>query len=308
MLKRIRTLSKLGVFIKSFSNTIKFIYTHPLNRDARTASVLRFFAWQTSQKLMPFPIVYLYTENTKLYLKKGLTSATGNLYCGLFELEELGFCLHFLRKEDLFVDVGANIGAFTILASGEVGCSTIAFEPIPNTYNNLLGNVALNNLHNKVSCLNIGLSSSKGFSFFTNTLGAENHVINTQLDNSIKIATDTLDNVLKDLHPAILKIDVEGFETEVLRGGIETLQKSSLKVVIIELNGLGERLGYSDLKIHEMFLDLGFLPYTYNPITRNLEEISKYMSNTIYIRDFDCVKNRIASAATFKIGPRMISL
>jgi hypothetical protein len=61
---------------------------------------------------------------------KGLTGATGNWYCGLDAFEDMAFLLHFMREEDLFVDVGANIGSYTILAGNEVGAETIEIEPI----------------------------------------------------------------------------------------------------------------------------------------------------------------------------------
>lgn len=47
-----------------------------------------------------------------------MTGATGNWYCGLQEYEDMSFVLHALRPGDLFVDVGANIGSYSILAAG----------------------------------------------------------------------------------------------------------------------------------------------------------------------------------------------
>ena len=43
--------------------------------------------------------------------RKGMTGASGNIYFGLHEFEEMGFLLHFLREEDLFIDIGAYIGS-----------------------------------------------------------------------------------------------------------------------------------------------------------------------------------------------------
>jgi len=50
--------------------------------------------------------------------KKGMAGATVNLYCGLVGYEDMAFLLHLLRETDLFVDVGANIGAFTTIGIG----------------------------------------------------------------------------------------------------------------------------------------------------------------------------------------------
>ena len=116
-------------------NTLKFIYTHPFNRRNKPGSLLRFVKWQINCLLNPYPILYPYTENTKLVIWKGLTGATGNLYCGLAEFNDMGFLLHFLRDSDLFIDVGANIGAYNILASGEISACTIVIDTIACTSN-----------------------------------------------------------------------------------------------------------------------------------------------------------------------------
>jgi hypothetical protein len=52
-----------------------------------------------------------------MWATSGMTGATGNLYVGLHEFEEMAFLLHFLRPGDLFADVGANVGSYTILAA-----------------------------------------------------------------------------------------------------------------------------------------------------------------------------------------------
>ena len=53
-----------------------------------------------------------------------------NIYRGLFEYEDMLFLLHALRPENIFVDVGANVGAYTILSSKVVNAKSVAFEPM----------------------------------------------------------------------------------------------------------------------------------------------------------------------------------
>ena len=52
-----------------------------------------------------------------------MIGATGNLFCGLHEIEDMGFVLHFLRSDDIFLDVGVNVGTYTVLAAGVAGSS-----------------------------------------------------------------------------------------------------------------------------------------------------------------------------------------
>jgi hypothetical protein len=69
----------------------------------------------------------------RLAARRGMTGLTGNIYAGLHEFADMAFLLHFLRPSDVFADVGANVGSYTILASGVIGCPTVAFEPDPLT-------------------------------------------------------------------------------------------------------------------------------------------------------------------------------
>ncbi len=62
--------------------------------------------------------------------------------------------------------------------------------------------------------------------------------------------------------PTLMKIDVEGFETEILNGGEKILDDEKLKTIIIELNGSGGKYGYSDHEIHSKLLAKNFKPYS----------------------------------------------
>ena len=93
---------------------LRFITSHPLNKSNKADAIMRFIKWQINTRLNPHPVVYPYTEKAKLIIEKGMTGATGNLYCGLHEFEDMSFLLHFLREEDLFIDIGANVGSYTV--------------------------------------------------------------------------------------------------------------------------------------------------------------------------------------------------
>jgi FkbM family methyltransferase len=271
----------------------------------KMGSILRFFKWQINTRLNPYPVIYPFTEKSKLIIQKGMTGATGNLYCGLHEYCDMSFLLHFLRKEDTFADIGANIGSYTILASAHVGAKTFSFEPVPSTFSHLMDNIVINRLKNNVVALNIALGSSKGTIAFTSSLDTTNHVANENEDDIISVPVETLDDVLENQQcPSLLKIDVEGFETEVFIGGGKTLKNKKLKAIIVELNGSGSRYGYDDKDIHNTLLGVGFLPYKYDPKTRILTEIPYFEStgNTIYLRDKQFVINRITNAQTFDIN------
>ena len=100
----------------------------------------------------------------------------------------------------------------------------------------------------------------------------------------------------------LVKIDVEGFETEVLDGMSDSLKSKNLRAIVIELNGSGGRYGYDESKIHERLISLGFAPFSYQPFERNLIRLGNHSNeNTIYIRDLEFVIDRVKSSKKFKI-------
>jgi FkbM family methyltransferase len=125
---------------------------------------------------------------------------TGNIYTGLHEFPEMGFLLHFLRDDDLFVDIGANAGCYTILASSAVGAEGIAFEPVPSTYRRLVENMRLNRLEEKVKCINKGVGAKDERIGFTSDQDTTNHALASgeQCGNTVTVEVITLDAVLED--------------------------------------------------------------------------------------------------------------
>lgn len=105
----------------SLLTIIKFITHHPLNRGHKLRAIIRFVKWQIGSRLVNGSIVYDWVNGAKFLVKTGETGLTGNIYTGLHEFQDMGFLLHFLRPEDLFVDIGANVGSYTILACAAVG-------------------------------------------------------------------------------------------------------------------------------------------------------------------------------------------
>ena len=277
------------------------------------AAWLRFIRWQIGSRFLNYPLIIPWVGQTKLIIERGMVGATGNLYCGLHEFEDMGFVLHFLRPDDLFLDIGANVGTYTVLAAGVTGSSVMSFEPIPTSHARLLSNLGVNSLNSRVVALNIGLGAESGCLDFSADLDSENHVLQTgmQIEGEItRVNVESLDNVLSGRMPTMIKIDVEGFETEVIRGGAITFNSPSLMAVLIELNGSGQRYGFSEKAIRDTFLDRGFAPYCYNPFDRSLKLLADNCenknANTLYIRDEKAVKKRLQEGAAFKILEKSI--
>lgn len=112
----------------------------------------------------------------------------------------------------------------------------------------------------------------------------------------IQVDVAPLDEILKGREPGMIKIDVEGFETAVIAGAQETLQKTSLHTVIMELNGSGAKYGFDESKILKTMSALDFKSFRYDPDSRELFELegqNTESGNTLFIRNVAEVKGRL---------------
>jgi FkbM family methyltransferase len=290
------------------ADTLKFIMRHPLNRNRKAVAIKRFIMWQIGSRLVPGPVVLNFANDAKLLAAPGMTGATGNIYAGLHEFEEMAFVLHYLRGADLFVDVGANIGSYTVLASAGAGARSIAFEPLPETFRHLVRNICLNDVRASVQAHNMGIGREPGILRFTRRLDTVNHVASgAEIDSTdtVEVKVATLDSMLVDEHPSLIKIDVEGFEANVVAGARETLAGAGLDAVIMELNGSGRRYGFEDNDVHRQMLDLGFDSFVYAPFERRLHSLHGKLSgngNTLYVKNVDAVAERLALSAAFSVN------
>lgn len=283
---------------RQLSETLKFISDHPLNRGRRVRALRRFLWWQIRSRLSQRPIVYPWVNGSRLIVRSGETGVTGNIYGGLHEFEDMAYLLHVTTPDDLFVDIGANVGTYTVLACAVKGAKGICCEPVPETYGRLLENLRVNDLSGRVEALNIGLADREGELRFTSGEDCMNHVValDESSADSITVKVAPLDSVLLGKSPSLMKIDVEGFETTVLSGAGDTLNNASLHSVIIELNGSGSRYGFDENAILTTMERFGFLPFRYEPFARALRSLDRQKSmsgNTLFVRNLDMAVERI---------------
>lgn len=271
------------------SETLQLISNHPLNRAHRCRAWLRCAGWQLRSRIFAGDHVLPWVNATRLRVHRGEKGLTGNIYCGLHEFYDMAFLLHFLGAEDLFVDVGANAGAYSVLAGGVCCSHVLAVEPVPATFERLSGNLKLNELEGRVQAMNIGLSDTAGTLRFTSSLDCINHVATEQdpLDACVSVPVSTLDEIVGARKPKLIKIDVEGYETPVLLGARETLASASLAAIIVETNQSGNRYGFSDEGLMEILREHGFTPAQYDPFVRTLTlavDRRPQSGNTLFVR------------------------
>ena len=110
---------------------------HPISKKSYFSAIKRLLSWLYLSRTRK-EIIADFVPPAKLSLKKGLYGASSNYYFGLSDYQEMGFLLHYLSPGDFFVDIGANAGVYSVLASKVCGAKSMAFEPIPETQEYLL--------------------------------------------------------------------------------------------------------------------------------------------------------------------------
>ena len=278
---------KIQNIYNKVSKRIEDFKDHPLTKNEIGKAVFRYVSFNTIQNLNPRERVYNWVDYLRFYAQKGDAGIVANIYFKLFDYEDSMFLIHHLKKNDLFIDVGANVGHYSLLAAGLCNCNVMAFEPIPLTFSKLNRNVKLNNLSHKLKTYNIGIGDENIYLNFTVNNDVMNSVALEHETDIVKIKVKKLDDILKDKSPVFLKIDVEGFEYFVLKGASKTLSNASLKYIIIEMNYSTLKFGHTNQEIFNFLISYDFIPIQYDVTNRRINFVESYnidKFNTIFIR------------------------
>ncbi len=182
-----------------------------------------------------------------------------------------------LKTGQIFVDIGANIGLMSCYASNIVGENgkVLAFEANSKTSKILEKNCVLNNSKN-VEIFTLGLGEKKSSALFyenwdVNRGGASFLKQSDEIGTEVEI--DTIDNLLSEQKIDMVKIDVEGFELNVLKGGINVLKKNH-PIFIIEVSSNREKtIGVAPSEIYHFINSIG--NYKIFKLAGTKERISK---------------------------------
>jgi len=150
---------------------------------------------------------------------------------------------YFNLKKGVFIDVGANIGKYSVILGKQLGNNgkVIAFEPVPYTLKILKRNVELNELKN-VTALPFALGEKEERKdFYLDAVGGSGSLLKqgVRKREKIRVTVRKLDNVLEELkinRVDLIKIDVERAEHLVLKGAVKTLKKYYPKIIFEAMN------------------------------------------------------------------------
>jgi len=159
-------------------------------------------------------------------------------YLGFYEVGTLDVMRNCLKAGDVFVDIGSSVGLMSITASfvvGEKG-KVLSFEPDTKRYSDLLNSISINKRMN-IKTYNFGLGSEKKSIKLYKDRCSPSMIKGKDDALSEIVEIRTLDEVLKIEKVCkvdFVKIDVEGFEMEVLKGSKHLLSQSNAPMLCIE--------------------------------------------------------------------------
>ncbi|HEV2159856.1 FkbM family methyltransferase [Bradyrhizobium sp.] len=177
-----------------------------------------------------------------------------------FRTEDADFVAAYLQPGETFVDVGANVGQLSLAAAMRVTGSgrVIAIEAHPRICKYLLGNVRLNGFAIEVH--NTAIGSTDGEIVFTDFRSDD---MNFACANpppgsaALRVPVRPLDSIIGNRTVDLLKVDVEGFEVDLLKGAVKTI--SNCRCLYIEDSELNlRRAGTSRAELYCRLIDHGF--------------------------------------------------
>lgn len=219
--------------------------------------------------------IFSTNEGIKVKLNAQEALTLGIVYLGTINKYETKILKTIIKPGDIVIDIGAYVdGWYTLLAAKLTGNKghVYAFEPHPIYYQRLKENVQLNRLTN-VTLERLGVFNKNGsFTFYEAQFGSS--IIKSQVvamtkikPKEITIQTTTLDTYVKTKnirHVSLIKIDVEGAEMSVLKGGNRLLRSKNAPDLVVEVfDKQLRRGGSSESKLLSYLKRLGYTPYMF---------------------------------------------
>lgn len=189
------------------------------------------------------------------------------LLYGLYEKDVVRCFESLIAPGDLVLDIGANLGQYTLLASNRAGAAgqVISIEPVPHIHRQLVRHLQVNGITN-VTTIEAALGKEDGSVLMT-IIADENdgmhHVAETESPEGFRVLQRRLDDVIREAAPqrevSVMKIDVEGWEENVFAGAEQVLAQHVPPTIFFEcIEDHATRFGLSAHRLVTRFRSLDY--------------------------------------------------
>ena len=255
----------------------------------------RYLYWKWSARIGKKRILADHIPPLQLVVKEEFPASIRDYVFGLHAESEMGFMMHFLRKDDFFVDIGANIGTYSLLAAAVSEAFVLSFEPDDARREFFKDQVTVNALAPLIFIDGRVVSTKEETLIFSEQSVSKNIYVEAGVPR-IAVSMDSLE---LDKTPIMVKIDAKGYDLEVIQGMRELLEHDELKVVLCDFSEDIEE----EVKnlVREIIRSKGFKVCAYDPKQRSLEEVPVQDKQLmLFVRDQEFVEQRLLLAKTFK--------
>ena len=217
---------------------LRFVWNHPANRGKRFRALLRAVRFQVRGRTGR-PTQTPIGESTRMWAVLHRASSSKVVYGNPPDYPEMMAWRRLLEPDDLFMDVGSNVGVYSLWAI-DCGAEAIAVEPSADTVALLRENLALNG-NPRVEVHQCALAGVPGEMWLSEGRDSTNHLMVGSTSGE-RVEVRTLDDLLGERTAAGVKIDVEGAERLVLEGATRALSEHRIQVLQLEWNSMSRKV------------------------------------------------------------------
>lgn len=246
------------------------ILNHSLNKKHKVNTIGRILWWKANQLFFHLPVVVTIDKSGMICVCDPKRSYGGlMIYLNLPEYQEMTFFKKILTDKSTFIDVGANIGIYSLLAASIIKKGKIySFEPSSSVLGDLYQNIRINDLEDRVQILEKVASDKTGYrEFVMEDISEYSHIACNKTSNSLSVQSIKLDDFCgnkKISFVDVIKIDVEGAEFQVLKGLETYLKRGKVGILIIELNRSNQSFGTDSNEIIDYLKKLNYHAFKFN--------------------------------------------
>jgi FkbM family methyltransferase len=215
------------------------IWRHPENRGRRGHRLAGWLSWQAWERTVGRPRTVHLHQGVRLVCRPHDQVTSMALYFGLYDSQEMRFLLAWLRAGDTFVDIGANVAPYSLLATLIDGVAIVAFEPEAVARGRAAENIALNDATDRIELVACAVSDVDGTGNLTADRWAQNTLVGDDYDGHAEavpmVSMDSFAHRRSLRRVSLVKVDVEGHELAVLRGAAGVLA-AHRPALIVECN------------------------------------------------------------------------
>lgn len=237
--------------VREGMSLLRWIWHHPANRKGRVRAVARALSFQARGRVLNRPTIVRIGRNARIEVQLHASGASKAVYANPPDWPEMLVWRQRLRPGDLFIDVGANAGVYSLWAA-DLGANVVAVEPSRRATQWLRRNIELNGL--PITVVEAALTDFEGTIGFDSSGDSVGHIGGPEI-----VASKTLDAVLGPRRAAGVKIDVEGFERLVLQGATSALAEHRIACIQLEWNRCSQTaLGEERSPTEDLLAEFGY--------------------------------------------------